>query len=601
MTLAADAAVVPATAVYAEAIGAEQTKVIFRYLPPLLVINAFVAAGMVFGLWPVVGHARLLVWLAAMVLVIVLRTALYAAYRRRSARRADPWRTWFTFGSGAAGVLWGLAGVYLFPRDALEYQLFILFILVGMGAGAVSSLTAYLPAFYAFFPVSLLPCSLVLLGIGDHLHVALGVMAIAYVCGLTFFGSTLNRTLVESLSLRFANVDLVQQLSEQRDEAERANIAKSKFLAAASHDLRQPLHALTLFTSALDEHVREAEGRRIAEHIVASVRALEKLFDALLDISRLDAGVLKPQLRHFRLDSLLHRLVNEHTPGAAAKGLHVACEDSGLVVHSDPALLERILRNYLSNAIRYTVRGEVRVRCRRRGETVSVEVLDTGIGIPASQHHAIFQEFHQLENAERDRTKGLGLGLAIVERVARLLGHDVGVMSQPGRGACFSVAVPIGDSAQELAETADGGGDAARELDGLCVVIVDDEAAVREATRTLLRQWGCRVVAAASAEDSAAELRVASLSPGAIVVDYRLPGALTGVDVIERLRAEFGSEIPALIVTGDTAPERLREAKASGHPLMHKPLQPARLRAFLRNTRRRRAREATPQPTLLPP
>jgi signal transduction histidine kinase/CheY-like chemotaxis protein len=570
----------------AEEIQAEQLKVIYRHLPPLLVINLLVASGLVFGLWEVVSHDRLVAWLTAMLVMIAARTWLYLAYRRSA---ADPsrrlWRIGFTIGSAAAGSLWGISGAWLFPPDSLQYQLFVLFILVGMGAGAVSSLTAYMPAFYAYLPVSMAPITVMLFRVSDPFHLVLGALAVVYVAGLSFFARTINKAFVESLSLRFQNVDLVRELSEQRDAAERANVGKSKFLAAASHDLRQPLHALTLFTSALDERIKYPEVRRVVDNINASVRALETLFNTLLDISRLDAGVWQPEFRDFRLDDMRERLLNDYAPEAQAKELSLKCDACDAVIRSDPALLERILRNYISNAIRYTEKGEVRVICRTVNDSLRIEVVDSGIGIPAAHHRQIFSEFHQLGNPERDRAKGLGLGLAIVERVARILDHPIDLESTPGKGSCFSVTVPLGDPVRVARQDPSSVADALQDLTGMCIAIVDDEISVREGMRTLLEQWGCRVAGAGSEDEVVATLMDWNDAPDVIIVDYRLRDERTGVEAIDRLRREFGKSIPALIVTGDTAPERLREAKASGHPLVHKPIQPAALRTFLRNTR----------------
>lgn len=571
---------------HAEEIQAEQIKVIYRHLPPLLVINFLVASGLVFGLWDIVSHERLVAWLGAMLVMIAGRAVLYLGYRRTS---VDPshrlWRIGFTVGSATAGLLWGISGAWLFPVNSLEYQLFVLFILVGMGAGAVSSLTAYMPAFYAYLPVSMVPITVVLFGGDDPFHLALGALAVVYVTGLSFFARTINKAFVESLSLRFQNIDLVRELSEQRDAAERANVSKSKFLAAASHDLRQPLHALTLFTSVLDERIKYPEVRRVVDNINASVRALETLFNTLLDISRLDAGVWQPEVRDFRVDDICERLLNDYLPEAQAKRLTLKCEPCGAVVRSDPALLERILRNYVSNAIRYTEKGEVRVACRTVDGSLRVEVADSGIGIPTAYHRDIFSEFHQLGNPERDRAKGLGLGLAIVERVARMLDHPIDLESTSGKGSCFSVTVPFGDPANVARPVASGVADAPQDLAGMRVVIVDDEISVREGMCTLLEQWGCRVTGAGSEEEAVATLKNRNGAPDVIIVDYRLRDERTGVQVVDRLRREFGKSIPALIVTGDTAPERLREARASGYPLVHKPIQPAALRTFLRSTR----------------
>jgi len=559
----------------------EQIRVVYRHLPAVLVTNVVVGSATVYGLWGVVSHVRLLAWAAAMLVVLAVRTALSLAYRRAAEPLRNRWGTAFAVGSGASGALWGIAGVVLFPSGSLEYQLFILFVLMGMGAGAISSLTAYMPAFHAFLPVSLLPIGVMLLLQNDRIRIALGVMTIIYAWALAFFGGKINKAFVESLSLRFENIDLVQALSEQRDAAERANIAKSKFLAAASHDLRQPLQSLALFTSALDEMSKYPEVTRVVGNINASVRALEELFNALLDISRLDAGVLQPSMRHFRLQEVFARLLNDYVPETERKGLRLEVSPCELVVRSDSTLLERILRNYVSNAIRYTLEGQVRVSCEQRGERVRIEVADTGIGIPADQHREIFSEFYQIGNPERDRTKGLGLGLAIVDRAARLLAHTIGVESTPGAGSCFFVEVPLGDEEEIVAE-APAADTRTADLAGLKVLVVDDEISIREGMQALLAQWGCEVALAASEEEAVAAARVWG-TPGAIVVDYRLGEERTGVQAIDRLRREFGASIPVLIISGDTAAERLREVSATGYQLVHKPVQPAMLRAFLRN------------------
>lgn len=261
----------------ARQIRGEQIRVVYRNLPLVLAGSVVIICGIVFGLWNVVPTKGLVLWACAIALITVSRAGLYWLYRRAAVDPVpDAWGRMFALGSAASGVLWGILGVFLFPHDSLEYQLFILFILVALGASSISSLTAYLPAFYAYFPVSMLPISVALIQLNDPIHIALGVMTITYVAVLSFFGRTINKVLTESLTLRFENVDLVKELSTQRDEAERANVSKSKFLAAASHDLRQSLHALTLFTSALDERIRYPEVRKIVANINASVRALVK-------------------------------------------------------------------------------------------------------------------------------------------------------------------------------------------------------------------------------------------------------------------------------------------------------------------------------------
>ena len=568
----------------------EQIRVVYRHLPVVLAINTVVGAAFVFALWGVAVRTSVVAWGGAMLCALLVRAALGVAFRRAAIDM--PRRRWgmaFTAGSGFSGLLWGAAGVVFFTPGSLEYQLFVLFVLMGMGAGAIASLTAYMPAFYAFLPVAMLPIGAMLIQVNDPIRIALGIMTFAYAAALSIFARTINRAFVDSLSLRFENVELVQALRLQRDEAERANIAKSKFLAAASHDLRQPLHALTLFTSALDERIKYPEVSRMVANVNASVRAMELLFNALLDISRLDAGALQPAVRHFHLHELIGRLVNDFAPEARHKGLRLECAACEWTVHSDPALLERVLRNLVSNAIRYTDHGEVRINCVPDADQVRIEVADTGLGIPPDKHREIFGEFYQLHNPNRDRNKGLGLGLAIVDRVARLLGHRIEVRSTPGEGSCFTVLVPCGDPQRVVTDDRSQTNAALNDVNGLHVMVVDDEIDIREGMQSLLQLWGCQVSLAGSEHEAVAVVRATGLVPDAIIADYRLRDGETGVQVIERLQRELRAQVPALIVTGDTAQERLHEAGASGFQLVHKPVQPAMLRAFLRNVQRRHA------------
>ena len=282
-----------------------------------------------------------------------------------------------------------------------------------------------------------------------------------------------------------------------KEAAEAANRAKSSFLAAASHDLRQPLHALGMFSQALTERTRDADGQLLAQRITTSVAALEALFSALLDVSKLDAGVIVAQPCDFAIRPLLDRLAEECLPELLERGLKLGIVCGDAVIRSDPLLIERILRNLVANALRYTQRGGIVIGCRRRGSTYSLEVWDSGPGIPAAQRERIFEEFYQIGNPGRDRTRGLGLGLAIVRRLAELLGHAIDVQSREGRGSVFRVRVPAGDPQAVLTYEAPALVTGA--LAGRRILVVDDEAEVREATVGLLSQWGCIVVATADA------------------------------------------------------------------------------------------------------
>jgi signal transduction histidine kinase len=378
--------------------------------------------------------------------------------------------------------------------------------------------------------------------------------------------------------LRESYADLEGKVSERTHALELANQAKSRFLRAASHDLRQPMHALGLFVAQLNERVRDPQTRRIAAQAEAAVTALQELLDAILDISRLDTGVVAPNVSDFAVNSLLDHLDTGFAAVATAKGLRLRVVPSRLVVHSDPVLLERILLNLVANAVRYTERGGIAIGCRRRGKNVRIEVWDTGVGITPRQQQVIFQDFYQVGNPERDRHKGLGLGLAIAARLALLLDCRIELRSRLGKGSVFAIEVPRGKT-PTAPSAAESFGVATDALRGALVLIVDDDALVREAMHGLFTQWGCEVAIAASGDEAMAALERHDRLPDALLCDYLLPGGESGTAIIRRLRAAAGIAIPAALISGDTAPETLQKVKESGYPLLPKPVAPAKLRA----------------------
>jgi signal transduction histidine kinase/ActR/RegA family two-component response regulator len=368
-------------------------------------------------------------------------------------------------------------------------------------------------------------------------------------------------------------------LAAKKDMAERANQAKSRFFAAASHDLRQPLHALSLFVAALKARNQQPESQTLIDNIEASTAAMELLFNALLDISRLDAGTIEAHRVHFPLQKMLDDLDHQFSALAAEKQLRLRFRPCAATLYSDPLLIERILVNLIANAIRYTDDGGVLVACRRRGRMVRLSVIDTGRGIPPDQQESVFQEFVQLHNPARDRSKGLGLGLAIVSRLARLLGHRVDLRSRPNHGSIFSIDIPYGDASliQPPAPIAAPG----QIPDDALVLLVDDESAILRGMAELFDNWNIDLVTAHSANEAEHWLASIGRVPDVIVSDYRLPDNIDGIEVITRLRQKFGRDIPAILVTGDTAPDTILRISRAGFPLLHKPLRPAKLRALL--------------------
>ncbi len=573
---------------------AEMIRIQYRNMPTAFLGTVVIATLMGLVLEAGTGPQKVAVW---MTLVYVWTIGRF--FQWRAFNRADPpphqmgrWRVYSIVGSAVAGLIWGLGAIALYVPNGLAYQMFLVMGLVGMGAGCVYASAAVMPSFYAYFyPAILLPAQ-VFLREKDALHVSTGLGMVLYVALMTPFAVRLSRFISESIRLRFENLGLIGELRNQKDAAEEANVAKSRFLAAASHDLRQPLHALGLFVQSLQESALAARERHVIGNIRRSVDAMEELFNSLLDISRLDAGVVQPRITTISLASVFDSLRFEYAPVARQKHLALLVMKTSVYVRSDASLLSRIIRNLLSNAVSYTERGGVVLGCRRCGDSVRIEVWDSGKGVPPDRHDEIFREFSQLENPERDRRKGLGLGLAIVERLARLLDHAIEVRSEVGKGSVFSITVPRGVQEDCVPIDSPPETTTAFDLSHALVLVIDDETAVQDGMAAVLRKWGCDVLTAGSGEEMLAKLAVVPRLPDLIVSDYRLRGKENGIQVVENLRSEFNADIPALLVSGDTAPDRLRDAEASGLPILHKPVNPARLRTLIANLLRERTRAA---------
>jgi signal transduction histidine kinase/CheY-like chemotaxis protein len=395
---------------------------------------------------------------------------------------------------------------------------------------------------------------------------------------ITLLGSVCERASAELLRLRDAEALAKErvrgnELEGLKERAEDTNLSRARFLAAASHDLRQPLHALGLFASTLSERLGEADAPKLVERIQVSTESLSHMLDALLDMSRLDAGSIETHIVEFEIAPMLERLVSELEPSARAKGLSLELAATADRVRSDPVLLGRILQNFLSNAVRYTESGGVSIRCITSGGGLRIEVADTGRGIPDAQHRDVFEEFVRVEQDESDG--GLGLGLSIASRMAQLLGHELSLESTPGEGSTFAIAVP------SAARTAPQPAAVGIDFSGRLVAVVDDDEAVLEATGRLLEQWGCEVRLARSVAEALEINGKSSRAPDAILVDYRLGNDETGLDAVKRLNESFDVPVPAAIVTGETTSDVLSAMRASGFVHLAKPVAPFKLRATL--------------------
>ena len=512
--------------------------------------------------------------------------------KRLEQPRGLVWRLIIT--NVAYGAAWGaLPWVALDATTAVGTAL-VIAALAGISGGSLSSLAPVFPAFVVLPLFALMGLLSKLWQLGPA-YEPLAMMSALYAISLLAQARTSSMAARAAIELRFENLELIERLrietgqaQAERQKAQQANLAKSKFLAAASHDLRQPIHAQGLFLEILAREELSPGQREAVTNARATWQASAEMLDALLDFSRIEAGVVEPQMRPFHLQPMLKKIEDELAPQADAKGLIYRSREAHSAVLSDPVLVELIVRNLVSNAIRYTKRGGVLVACRQRGDDVRLEVWDTGIGIDESQQNDIFLEFHQLGNPERDRRKGLGLGLPIAKGLARALKHNLSLTSRPGHGSVFRLTMPISRAPVMAGEGLDATSSRLRTLN-VRVLIIDDDDAVRAAMTQLLRQWGCECDATESIEEA---LALAQAKPPDLVVsDYRLRGQRTGAEAIATLRAALGSNLPAVLVTGDTAPQRLREARAVGVPVLHKPVSPSQLYRGLMNVLKDSERE----------
>jgi PAS domain S-box-containing protein len=390
---------------------------------------------------------------------------------------------------------------------------------------------------------------------------------------LTLLNEKMQREIAERRQIEAA-------LQTAKSEAEQANLGKTKFLAAASHDLLQPLNAARLFVSALSDLDQDKRNRGLIENVDEALGAVEDLLGALLDISKLDAGAVSPEIIDFQASSLLVPLTTEYTVLASERGLRLRSVSSNCVLRSDVRLLRRIIQNFLSNAIRYTPAGRVLLGCRRTRAGLRIEVWDTGLGIPDEKLDEIFEEFRQLHNAPARQDRGIGLGLAIVKRIAKTLNISVGVRSVPGRGSVFFVTLPFGDAPVALPRIAERSV-VEQGLSQSIVLVIDNEHSILSGMNALLTGWNCRVYVAASGDEALRVLPSLPAAPDLVIADYHLDDGALGVSELERVSRACGRALPGIIITANRAKEVQAVARRHGYRLLNKPVKPAQLRSLM--------------------
>ncbi|HIV70968.1 MAG TPA: hybrid sensor histidine kinase/response regulator [Candidatus Aquabacterium excrementipullorum] len=555
----------------------------------LVGLVALAACATALALKGVVAPYRLVPWLVLMLLIQASGVALRRAYRRGEPHADAAMPVWMRLKvaqAGALGLGWGLGLVLLHDRGNAYTLLYPVVGLVAVAAGQAALHTALITGLYSFLACSLLPSVAYLLWLPGWTtsYVALGLVMLG---GFLVVSSQLiGRVLGDALRMRLAAAELLEQERHLVAKAEHsaaltelAAAEKTRFWSAASHDLKQPLHALGLYSALLRKDPADVERRELIDHITSCVGSLTGLFDAILGVTHAETAHLNAKPGAFPLQRVVEQVLIQVRPGARAKGLTVRNVPTSLWVHADPAVIERILGNLLSNAVRYTEDGRILVGVRRRPGGCSLIVADTGVGLASHDQSRIFDDFFQVDNPERQRDKGYGLGLSTVHRLCAALGYEIEVQSTPGRGSLFAVTLPLDSPAhaeevQEPVHTLEA---------DLNVLFVEDDPLVRDAMNRLLKDWGVRVSMCACGDEALAILSQEFDKRWHVLLDHQLADNETGLQVADRIRALIGDGPVISLVTGEVDEAVDRGAAERGISVLRKPLKPIRLRALLRS------------------
>ncbi len=574
------------------AIGAELVRIQYRQirratLSSLLVVGfvAFIATYFGADRWIFVWLSLYAAYVAAEHLQV---TAFWRANPHNDAMTG--WRWSASLLLAINGALWGF-GLFAFidPDQPLAIGLLVC-AMAGLTAGSIGFRSTILAGFYVFNALIAIPFAARMFLEPGPVFAMLGGSSLAFALVIMGYGKAQHGLIRESLAIRFSNDALLAALADQKAaaeaallRAEAANLAKSQFLAAASHDLRQPLYALGLFSSSLEELKLDSGGRDVVRRIQDSIGTMESSFEGLLDLSKLEAGVVTPRLEPVDVDALFDRINQIFGPLALERGLELRLRSDGERVTSDAVLLEQVIGNLVSNAIRATKAGGVLLAARRRGAKLDFEVWDTGSGIAASDVERIFGDYVQLDNPERDRRRGLGLGLAIAQRSVRLLDARIDVASRPGRGSRFRFSQTRCAGHDALLPTSSIAEQAVIRRGNDPVLLVEDNEDVRAALGNLLTRWGVIFEAEATAQAGLQRLTGGNRF-GLLITDQRLVGGMTGLELIKAMRAQIADPPPAIIITGEMDSPLLNAAMEENVTVLHKPVRAEHLRRLVGDT-----------------
>ena len=580
--------------------GVDHLLALYVQTPATLTGNFFGMVLVGYFYWPLAEPVRLWGWLGVITLLWLVRLGHYLRFRRQRNTGLEALRVWRRSWMALVlcqGAMWGLAAWLFWGLGSPFHKVALLLIVFTYCLASVQLLATQSKVFLVFISLVLTPTIVrVASDTSQEFHLQLALVLTLMFCITVLMARTYSSALGQAIALKSRTDELALKLrtekvvaDEARRAAEAANRAKTQFFAAASHDLRQPLHAMGLFAEALRQRVHEPEVASLVNSINESVDALEGLFSELLDITRIDTGGVDVNPAPVRLRDIFARLRLHFEPTAFEKGLMLSFHGEQRIAHTDPVVLERVLRNLVSNAIRYSDDGGVLVSCRPKSGKLLVQVWDSGIGISEANLPRVFDEFFQVQSnrpLEAHHRKGLGLGLAIVKRLAALMDAPISVRSRVGHGTVFSLEVPVGRAPRPIDATAPGGSKAplSLTLEGRVIVVVEDETAVREGLVVLLKAWGASAVSFDTIDAVQAWLAQPTLSkpPDLLLVDYRLPQGRTGIDALTHIRAHWpAAKLPAIIITGSSLGGHEDEAITHDYHLLIKPVLPNKLRAMI--------------------
>jgi len=484
------------------------------------------------------------------------------------------------------GASWG--GLTLYLTNDITYIFITVCLLFAIVGGAIGATGHNFPVFTAFVLPIFIPFIIFFIHLGQELFYGMAVITTSYMLVSLYISYRFSQSKQHEIILSLKNKDLLSELEEKKNIAEQANADKSRFLAAASHDLRQPLQTMNLFAEALSQRIDNVEQQDLLRKLRVSMQDTGDLLNTLLDISKLDAGLIHVQRSHFLLFPLLQK-ITKNMAEQANKNITISLDNklqvknsteqtdiNHIIVDSDMVLLQNVIRNLLSNAVKFTPKGEIKVSCMKTQYGYTLCIQDTGIGIAPDEQKKVFNAFYQASNNKRDRSKGIGLGLSIVDHLCRLLEHPLTMRSELGKGTCFEIALPLAQYLSPSKIVAKN----VNHIDAT-VLVVDDDTAILDGMSAMLEPWGCNVLIASSMNE-AVEVVLQQQSIDLILADYRLEEIITGDLVVKKVREILNNpSIPAIIISGDTEPKRMQEIAAKGFEALYKPIKPAQLRALM--------------------